>query len=308
MNCREFKEMMDSYISDELLVETNHEVLKHLGDCADCRREISAQRALRARIRKAVKNSPEMQINSAFAARLESNLREMAWQPNVWEKLKHNLSVNSKILALAACLLIIAAFSLIGLKHSSSEKYTAESDQPFESVQIPQPAESPLVQAVQTAWREVAQAAVGDHQNCALKFRLEENPITLAEAAAKFGRYNKDLDKAVQAAIKEPASKKTLDKIQFLEAHSCIFQGRRFAHVVLRYRDHVVSMLITDTDLPPDEGGRIANQSFGKMQAASFRAAHQAVFIVSDLPPAENSAIAEMLSPAVRQHIEKAEA
>ncbi len=67
MRCQEFREMMDSYMSNELLVETNHEVLRHLETCRACRAELAARRELRTRLGSAVKNSPAMQLNSAFA-------------------------------------------------------------------------------------------------------------------------------------------------------------------------------------------------------------------------------------------------
>ncbi len=47
--------MMDSYLGDELLVETNHEVLRHLENCPACRNELAARRGLLAQMRSAVK-------------------------------------------------------------------------------------------------------------------------------------------------------------------------------------------------------------------------------------------------------------
>jgi len=312
MRCQEFREMMDSYISDELLVETNHEVLRHLENCAACRNELAAHRELRTQVRSAIKNSPEMQINPVFVTRLQSSLRETALRPTAWEKFKHAGFFDSKILALAvACLLFVSLFGAVWLRRSSSSNETtlAENNQSNQEGEVPQPAESPMVRAVQAAWREVAQTAIGDHQNCALHHRLKEEPITLTEAAAKFGRFNKDLDKALIAAIKESPERKSEDKIEFLEAHSCVFQGRRFAHVVLKYRNRVVSVLVTDTDLPDGNSETIAGQFDGDaMQAASFRAAHHAVFVVSDLTEAENSAITRIILPSVRRHIEQAAA
>ena len=44
MQCCDLREVADSYLSDELLVETNHEVIVHLEACADCHRELSARR------------------------------------------------------------------------------------------------------------------------------------------------------------------------------------------------------------------------------------------------------------------------
>lgn len=310
MRCQEFREMMDSYISDELLVETNHEVLRHLENCVACRNEFAAHRQLRVRVRLAVKNSPESQINSVFASRLQTGLRETALQPTLWRQIRYSGLFNFKILAFAAAgLLIVSMFGAVWLNNSpSNETFTAENNQSNQEGETPQPVESPIAQAVQAAWREIAHTAIGDHENCALHHRLKENPITLTEAARQFGRFNQDLDKAVIAAVKQSPASKSADKITFLGAHSCVFEGRRFAHVALKYRNRVVSILVTDTDLPGGNGEVIAEQFDDRMQAASFSADHHAVFVVSDLTEAENSTIARIISPFVRRHIEKAEA
>jgi hypothetical protein len=76
MNCREFREIADTYLSDELLVETNHEVLHHLENCSGCRAELSTRRDIRTRLRSAIKNDDESFINPIFANKLKANLRE----------------------------------------------------------------------------------------------------------------------------------------------------------------------------------------------------------------------------------------
>ncbi|RMD51619.1 hypothetical protein D6827_01875, partial [Candidatus Parcubacteria bacterium] len=47
MQCREFREISEAYLSDELLVETNIQVLEHLENCPKCRGEFAAKRRLR---------------------------------------------------------------------------------------------------------------------------------------------------------------------------------------------------------------------------------------------------------------------
>ncbi len=306
---------MDSYISDELLVETNHEVLRHLENCAACRNELAAHRDLRARVRLAVKNSPEMQINPVFVTRLQSSLRKTALRPTAWEKFKHAEFFNSKILAsAAACLLVVSLFGAVWLKRSSplSETMLAENNQSNQANEIPQLVESPMVQAVRAAWQQLTLEAVGDHLNCALNFRLAEEPITLKEAAEKYGKYNKDLDKTVMASLsgifaeKQPG--KTTDKIELFEAHSCVFQGKHFAHIILIYRNRRISVLVTEANLPGENNEEIYSQATaGGMLVARFRTANHAVFVVSDLTAAENVTIAQKLSPAIRRHIEQAE-
>src|SRR5690242_1148307 len=52
--CEKIRDYLDSYISNELLVETNHEVLRHLESCPSCSAEVEARSRLRARLKAAV--------------------------------------------------------------------------------------------------------------------------------------------------------------------------------------------------------------------------------------------------------------
>lgn len=78
MNCREFREIADTYLSDELLVETNHEVFRHLENCPNCRAELSVRRDIRTKLRSAITNDDESTINPIFANKLKANLREQS--------------------------------------------------------------------------------------------------------------------------------------------------------------------------------------------------------------------------------------
>ena len=46
--------MIDSYLSDELLVETNHDVLRHLENCPACRSHLASCRVVRLKARSAL--------------------------------------------------------------------------------------------------------------------------------------------------------------------------------------------------------------------------------------------------------------
>ena len=317
MNCQQFRQIMDSYIGDELLVETNHDVLRHLENCPPCREELSTRRYLRTKLRSAVINSVDARINPVFARRLEANLRQTALRPTVWEKLKAGTFINSPIFAaaVAACLLFVVLLGANRLRQSPAapEQASIEQERENKPVENPQPAATNKPSIIKVARREVTREAVGDHENCALHFRLKENPITLDEAAKKFGAFNKDLDKTVKAALRGEVpggnkSNEENEKIEFLEAHSCVFDGRRFAHVVLRKGKKTVSVLVADTDSFEDADGTIASESVENLQVARFSAGRHDVFVVSDLSEWENAAIAERISPAVNRHIEQARA
>ncbi len=309
--------MMDSYLGDELLVETNHEVLRHLENCPPCRTELAARRGLLSQMRSAVKDAPEMRLNPTFALKLRKDLRQTALRPSVWEKLKNGFVVNQPIFAatITACLLFGIFFGAIWLRRPSTpENIIAQQNQANKAAEFSRPSESPVIQAVQIAWQETMHAAIGDHENCALHYRLPEEPITLEEAAEKYGRFNKDLDKAVIASLKrvtydEKVSSKTPRKLEFLDAHSCVYNGRRFTHIELQSGDKIISILVTDVEDSFDENdGTTTNQAVENFRVVGFRAARHAVFVVSDLTEQENLTIAKTLFPAIRRHIEQAEA
>ncbi len=52
--CEKVRRYLDSYLDSELLVETNHEVLRHLEGCAACSRELESRAFLKSRLRQAV--------------------------------------------------------------------------------------------------------------------------------------------------------------------------------------------------------------------------------------------------------------
>jgi anti-sigma factor RsiW len=150
MRCQEFREMMDSYLGDELLVETNHDVLRHLENCPACRNELAARRGLLAQMRSAVKNAPEMQLNQAFAIKLRNNLRETALRPSVWEKLKSGSFSGSRLLAAtAACLLLMTLFGVVWFNQSSPAENIAAvgENQTNKPDDLSRPTESPVTQA-----------------------------------------------------------------------------------------------------------------------------------------------------------------
>ncbi len=130
-------------------------------------------------------------------------------------------------------------------------------------------------------------AAVGDHRFCALTFKLAEPPIPLAEAAQRFGGVH-----ALLAAVEPDTTTLSGGPLRVLERHSCVFESRRFVHIVLHYKDEPISVLVpTDRDQlssdlwgvgPPTDGTTAVTVNEG-FHVASFRSARHVVFVVSSL-------------------------
>lgn len=76
MDCRAFKDLLDSFLSDELMVETNHVVLWHAERCATCRAEMEARQRLRALLHRIRDNS---KTSAEFHERLCERLRVEAF-------------------------------------------------------------------------------------------------------------------------------------------------------------------------------------------------------------------------------------
>ena len=124
-------------------------------------------------------------------------------------------------------------------------------------------------------------------------------------AAEKFEKFNKDIDLATIKPLREVFG----DDVKLLEAHSCSINGKRFAHVVLRYQNRTVSVLITkreDADSDSNDDA-ISCQSADGLQIACFETEKQGVFVVSDLSETDNLKIARTLSPSLKKHIENGE-
>ena len=63
--CEKTRKYLDAYISNELTVETNYEVLRHIEGCPACAAEVDACARLRSRLKAAVNAQsvpPELQV------------------------------------------------------------------------------------------------------------------------------------------------------------------------------------------------------------------------------------------------------
>jgi anti-sigma factor RsiW len=134
-------------------------------------------------------------------------------------------------------------------------------------------------------WREwsaarfaqVLRAAVGDHRYCALTFALDEPPIRLDEAARRFGGVHgllRNVEPSPSALAGGP--------ISVLDRHSCVFAGRRFSHLVLRYKGELVSVLVTG-EVGRDLDPTVSSQPGIEGLHVATIGDDDAVFVVSSL-------------------------
>jgi predicted anti-sigma-YlaC factor YlaD len=75
MECRAVRELADSFLGDELLVETNHHILQHLATCPICRDDVASRRTWRTAVQQAFDGAHELDPSSEFLVQLRRRLR-----------------------------------------------------------------------------------------------------------------------------------------------------------------------------------------------------------------------------------------
>ena len=151
MDHREVRALADSYLAGELLVETTHELVRHLEVCPECREEIDGRRRLREKLRAALAGSEALRPRSDFAAELAAKLRPQAAPTSRRTLLQSWWAVAAGV--------VLAAGGGVVVRDARHRSRLAA----------------------------LARTAAGDHMNCAIAFHLAEAPVPLDEAARRFG-------------------------------------------------------------------------------------------------------------------------
>ncbi len=103
--CERMRRQFDAYLSDELLVETTSEVLRHLEKCEACSRELKSRTRMREALRRAVSGWPVPEpLRAEVQRRLRGSRSGVFWQG----------SATRWAVAVAAFILIV--LSSLGIK------------------------------------------------------------------------------------------------------------------------------------------------------------------------------------------------
>jgi hypothetical protein len=259
MRCRDVRECADSFLSQQLVADTNREILWHLEICSSCRIEIDGRRRVREALRAAFDRAQELQPRPDFSATLRNRLRAAGVQGQ--------RSLHRRWMALAAGIALITGLTAAVLV-----------------MRPPQPG-------------SLASDAVGDHWNCALKYRLIRRPVPLEDAARRFDSAYRLLRDTPPNDIATPDG-----TARVVDRHSCAYGTRRFGHVVLQYRGHVVSLLVTSIQattpalLPDDAAPHVLGPPIRHLSVVSVTGSRHAVLLVGDLPEHELTQLADVTS------------
>lgn len=70
--CKKIERLLDSYLNNELLVETTHEVLKHIRGCPDCSEALRVRERVKAILQTAVRRETAPLV---LRERIKQNIR-----------------------------------------------------------------------------------------------------------------------------------------------------------------------------------------------------------------------------------------
>ena len=218
---------------------------------------------LRGSLRLAFNRAPDLQPRSDFEDRLREQLREAATRDH------RSRLAPQRWFALAAGVLLAAGLTATVFLNRSM--FLKQSVTPADAL---------------------ARDAIGDHRNCALRFRLVRAPMPLEDAAARFDPRFQVLIDAPPDNISTPAG-----AARVIERHSCAYGARRFGHVVMQYRGSVVSLLMTATT---GDGGDATPHLIGRpidgLSVVAVNGARHAILLVSDLDSVELTQLSGAIS------------
>jgi anti-sigma factor RsiW len=291
MDCRNFKELLDSYLSDELAVETNHACLRHAEQCPACRAEMGARRNLRSALRQACQQTvlsfeAHARLRAclrAADAKTDANIEAAALPARRRSLTRPNWLSLRLAYSLAAAMLLATGW----LTWSTLNR---------NGIRVPLLSETVLAEAA------------GDHRTCAAHFAG-------SQAAAITPLWMKEKHPAY-AQLAEVAAEGA-QGLELKSVHVCKFQGRQFGHLVYAQEGQLISLLVTPRDgsclrggqVPTDDGRQAGLQHSlsDACQVSAYQTAKYVVLVVSDFPEAENQQLAVRLAAPVSAHLRQIE-
>jgi hypothetical protein len=278
--CEKTRRCLDSYISNELLVETNHEVLRHLEGCAECTAELEARSRLRSRLKAAVERQgvpPELAVKVRERIRARQS---RSWLGSGWPQ----------AVAVAAGLAVFGIFWM----SSRHETMPVTADRRVQDVYI---------QKVSTTLAAILRVGLGDHIHCAV-FRKAGPPAAVEQMLQDLGPYQ-GLLPVVKAAIPE--------RFRIIMAHQCSYHGRKFVHFTMHDGTGLVSLVIArkqDGEIlealkPAMRASGIPLYQAGadRWQVAGFEAGGYLAYVVSEMKGKTNLQVAADLAHPVREFL-----
>jgi anti-sigma factor (TIGR02949 family) len=283
--CKRVLSYLDSYLSDELLVETNHEVLKHLESCENCARALDERARVRAQLKRVVLSQPAPE---SLRDRIKTDIRRE----------RRASSILSARWLMAAAAVVVLAVGL-GIFLRSRNDPSARLLSPIAEV-------VPANNAAQ-----ILKVGFDGHVCCAIDHGMANRRFTVEQMSEKLGPQYEGLVALVKATMPQD--------YDVVIGHRCHYQSREFIHLILRRNDEVVSLIVTRKGgqsfsaagavaVMEAAGVPIYESPFNNLQVAGMETRDYLAFVISNDSQSGNERLASSLMPAVGDFLKRTEA
>ena len=276
--CKRIRTHLDHYLSSELSVETNHEVMKHLEACAACSQDLETRMRVKNLLRRAVQSDS---APPALRQRIEGRIRAS-------ESSFSFLSFSPRWALAAAAVAVVILGSVMAVRWRTNRLYDDAG------------AQAAYIRAVGARLPRIQTVGLADHLHCAVFRRFPQEYPAEAVAAQQLGPQFVQLVSIVKERMP--------GEYRVVMAHRCSYAGRHYVHFVLKSDSNLLSLVITEKQ-PGESFSRMEASSGSEVsvpvyevaakrfEVAGFESQGYLAFIVSDLDGKNNLQIAENLAP-----------
>lgn len=282
-NCERVARYLDSYISNELLIESNLEVLRHIEHCSACTQELETRVRIRASLQTAVRRQ---EVPPGIERRIRSEIREQS-PIRLWP-----FAYSLRLMSAVAALLLISAG--IGIVLRSRRELSPQERDAY-------------LGRISSRLAPILQVGLRDHVHCAVFRKYPKDPPAFTEMARDLGPQYAGLVPLVKARVP--------DEFRVFLAHRCSVQGRNYVHLILRSPSSLLSLIVTRKNpgesfpaaqMPPviqAAGVTVYRAGATQFQVTAFETPVYLAFFISDLPEKRNLQLAAALAPPVQEFL-----
>ena len=274
--CEKVRGYLDSYVSNELLIETNHEVLKHLESCPDCSHELETRVRLKDLLQRAVRHE-------AAPPDLQEKIRK-----KIRSRLFHidPFASSSTWLLAASLFLLVAGWGSYRLWNLTTAPSTSEAASALLSI------------------------GVGDHVNCAINHRVSGRHYTLEQMAREMGPSYSGLVPVVSEKVSSDYEVVVAHQCRVNQrgfVHVILRKDDSIASLIIT-KKLGETYPRGDTAAPIHASGIPLHQArLQNYEVTGFETKDHLVFVASNLSQDKNTRIAMTLAPSVRDYLSKLE-
>jgi hypothetical protein len=280
-NCGLVIEKLDAYLNYDFKSAAGDEFTRHIEQCDTCREELINRKALRDRLRSAVRG---VEIPSDLRQRISHSLDRPSMQGSrSWPRW-------AMVVAAALALTVGGAVSYqlghLRITAASRESYLSQ---------------------ISSRVSGIMRVGLGDHVHCAVFRKYPTAPPPPETIAADMGPEYLGLVDIVRQHI--PANQK------IVMAHRCSYHRRKFVHISFVDGQHLASIVIAlrqpgenfdSSELAPALSAQslpVYQSKIQRFQIDGFQTNQYLVYLVSDLPDYVNNQVMAQLAKPVQQFL-----